>query len=533
MLENRGLVQVVLQLSRCRGLDEIVQVLRDNTRDLIGADGVTIVLRDVDQCFYAEENAIAPLWKGKRFPMSACISGWCMLNRQQVVISDIYKDARVPHDAYRPTFVKSLAMTPIRSSDPVAAIGAYWSNHHDATPEQLRTLQALGDSAAMALENSQLIDALRNANLRKDEFISMLAHELRNPLAPIRSGVHLLKLDHASSETVEEAANIMERQVAYLTRIVDDLLDVARINNGKIAVKPSRIDFGTLVRQGVEDRRDQLTKSGLSLRLEVPVAPVWIDGDATRLSQVLGNILDNARKYTPAGGAISVALSIDSAAKQAVFSVQDNGVGISSKMLPHIFESFMQADHSLDRSAGGLGLGLAVASGFVRAHGGTIQAYSDGVGRGAQLTVTLPIAEAEQCQQSPRVTATSKHKGRVLIVEDNRDSAFMLQRLLKAYGFEATVAYDGAEGVERARADRPDIILCDIGLPKMDGFAVASELRKSPELADTRMIAVTGYGSEEDRRRSREAGFSAHLLKPVDLEDLLKHLEPAAAPAAA
>ncbi len=517
----------MLELSTCRTVERVVRVLRDATRDLVGADGITVVLRDGDKCYYVEENAIGPLWKGKRFPMSACISGWCMIHRQQLVIQDIYADARIPHDAYRPTFVKSLAMTPIRTAAPVGAIGAYWATHHEATPEQLGTLQALGDSASLALENGQLIDELRDAGRRKDAFLSMLAHELRNPLAPMRNGLHLLRLQGGSREAVGEAAEMMDRQVVHMSRIVDDLLDVARINNGKVTLKRSRLDLGALLRQCVEDRRHAVDAAGLKLSLEVPLAPVWLDADATRLTQVFGNVLDNARKYTPAGGRVAVSLSADAATRQARVEVQDTGIGISSKLLPHVFETFMQADESLDRTAGGLGLGLSIASGLVKLHDGSISVQSDGIGKGARFSVTLP--NVEPAQLTPPAAAAAAEPGgkglRLLIIEDNKDSAHSLQKLLKYCGYGASVAYDGSSGVDLALAERPDVILCDIGLPKMDGYTVAATLRKSTDTAGARLIAVTGYGTDEDRRKSRDAGFDAHLVKPINLDELLGTLK--------
>lgn len=525
MSTHLDLVHVVLKLSSCRSLEQIIAVLRESARDITGAHGVTVVLRDGDKCFYVEENAVGPLWKGKRFPLTACISGWCMLRDEQVAIPDIYADERIPHDAYRPTFVHSLAMTPIRRGNPLGAIGAYWSDHHVATEDELATMQALGDSAAMAFENAQHIQALADAGRRKDAFLSMLAHELRNPLAPVRNGLHLLKLQGSDAEVVAEAAEMMDRQVVHMSRIVDDLLDVARINNGKAQLRKTRVDLCSFLRQCVDDRRRDIDAAGLTLSLEVPLAPIWLDADATRLTQVVGNVLDNARKYTPSGGKVAVSVHADPATRVARIDVADTGVGISPKMLPHIFETFMQADTSLDRTAGGLGLGLAIASGFARLHDGTITAHSEGLGKGSRFTVALP--DVQVAEIAPRITpatAPAASSLRLLIIEDNRDSARTLQRLLKVCGYGANIAYDGSEGVEMARAERPDVILCDIGLPVMDGYTVAATLRRDEATSRMRLIAVTGYGSDEDREKSRTAGFDAHLVKPINLQELLGHI---------
>jgi signal transduction histidine kinase/ActR/RegA family two-component response regulator len=519
------LIRVVQSLSFCQDLDSVMAVLREEARQLTRADGVTVVLRDGDQCHYAEESAIAPLWKGRRFPMKACISGWCMLHREQVVIPDIYADPRIPHDAYRPTFVKSLAMTPIRTEDPVGAIGAYWADPHQATTEELQILQDLGVSAAMALANVQLIAELRAANRRKDEFLSMLAHELRNPLAPLRNALHVLRLRGGEKEAVEQAGELMERQVQHLAHMVDDLLDVARFTSGKIALRRERLNLARVVRHAVEDRRSMMEEAGISLELELPEIPVWVTGDATRLAQVLGNVLDNARKFTPAGGGVTVQLSLEKPERQAVVAVRDTGIGIEAKLLPEIFEVFAQADRSLDRTSGGLGLGLAVAKGLLDLHSGTIEARSAGIGQGAEFILRLPHdQELPALAEGPGTSRTAQNPLRVLVVEDNRDSAEALRMLLEICGYEVMVAFSGTEGVEIAQAARPDAVVCDIGLPGMDGFTVAEHLRRSPETAAARLIAVTGYGQEEDRQRALEAGFDVHLVKPVEPGKLLEHL---------
>ncbi len=500
-------------------------VLGETARRMTEADGVTVVLRDGELCHYVEENAIAPLWKGRRFPMKACISGWCMLHREQVAIPDIYADPRIPHDAYRPTFVQSLAMTPIRSEDPIGAIGAYWAGRHQATTEELQVLQALGDSAAMAFANVQLIEELTVANRRKDDFLSMLAHELRNPLAPLRNALHVLHLRGGGQETVEQVGELMERQVLHLARIVDDLLDVARFTSGKVAIQRERIDLARVVRHAAEDRQGLLEAAGLSLRLELPETPVWVTADATRLVQVLGNVLDNAGKFTPAGGGVTVRLAVEEPERQAAVAIRDTGIGIEAELLPEIFEVFAQADRSLDRTGGGLGLGLAVAKSLLELHGGAIEARSAGIGQGAEFILRLPCdQELPALAEGPGTSKPAENPLRVLVVEDNRDSAEALRMLLEICGYEVAVAHSGTDGVEMAQTGRPDAVVCDIGLPGLDGFTVAELLRRNPETAAARLIAVTGYGQEEDRQRALEAGFDVYLVKPVEPGRLLEHL---------
>jgi len=518
-----ALIRVIHQLSLCREAPAVMAVLRQAARDLTGADGVSVILREGDECHYVEENAISPLWKGRRFPLESCVSGWVILHRQAVAIADVYADPRVLHEAFRPTFVKSLALVPIGAGGepPLGALGAYWASRHEATETELEVLQALAGSAATALANVHLLESLELANRRKDEFLHMLAHELRNPLAPIRNALHLLRLGPGDA-LAERTREMMERQVQHLARIVDDLLDVARITRGKATVRRERLDLGRLVYQAAEDRRAVLEGAGLALRVELPQVPVWVRGDRTRLAQVLGNLLDNAAKFTPAGGRVTVGLAADSDARQAVVSVRDTGVGIEPPVLPYVFDVFTQADRSLDRSGGGLGLGLSVARGLVQLHGGTIEAASAGPGRGAEITFRLPLEpELPALTRTPHSVPPPRKRLRVLVVEDNRDSAESLRLLLEAFGNEVAVAHSGPEGLAAAKAMRPDVVLCDIGLPGLDGFGVAAALRQSPETAAARLIAVTGYGDEEDRRRSREAGFDVHLVKPVEPERLL------------
>lgn len=532
MALQAGLIQLVQRLSFCHDLDKVMAVLRESARQLTGADGLTVVLREGDLCHYVEEDAIGPLWKGRRFPLEACISGWCMIHRRQVSIVDIYADPRIPHEAYRPTFVKSLAMTPIRSEDPVGAIGAYWASFHQASAEELEVLQALGDSAALALANVQIVRELQDASRRKEEFLAMLAHELRNPLAPLRNALHLLRLRaQDEDEVAAKAREMMERQVQQLARMVDDLLDVARIRSGKVTLRCERLDLARLVRQALEDRRSLLEQAGITLETDLPQTPIWVQGDPTRLAQVLGNLLDNSGKFTPSGGRVSVRLAPDNPddpgdlGHRAVLTVRDTGVGIAAEVLPHIFEVFGQARQPLDRSQGGLGLGLSVVRGLLELHAGTIQAASGGPGEGSEFTIRLPQEHEMPALAGSRATGpAAKDSRHVLIVEDNRDSAESLRLLLEIYGYDVTLAYTGPEGVEAAKAVRPDVVLCDIGLPGMDGFTVADTLRRAPETASARLIAVTGYGEEEDRRRALESGFDLHLVKPVDPEKLLGHL---------
>jgi signal transduction histidine kinase len=368
-------------------------------------------------------------------------------------------------------------------------------------------------------------EALRESDRRKDEFLAMLAHELRNPLAPIRNAVQVLRYKGDDPVAVEQMRQMVDRQVQHVARIVDDLLDVSRIRRGKIRVRRERLDLTRLTRLNVEDNSEAFEHAGVALRMELPAGPVWVQGDATRLAQVLDNLLNNAAKFTERGGEVTVTLGTEEERGTAVLSVRDTGIGMDPELLARLFEPFSQADRTLDRSMGGLGLGLALVKGLIALHGGEVEATSEGAGRGAKFTLRLPMEKELEALEEKTVKQGLEQKHlRVLIVEDNRDSAESLRVLLELFGHEVSLAYSGPEGVEAAKQSHPDVVVCDIGLPGMDGFAVAEALRHEPETAEARLIAVTGYGREEDRRRAFEAGFDEHLVKPVDPEKLLEQL---------
>jgi CheY-like chemotaxis protein len=354
----------------------------------------------------------------------------------------------------------------------------------------------------------------------------MLAHELRNPLAPMGYGIHLLGLPGTPPAKHAGIREMLSRQLNHLTRIVDDLLDVSRITSGKLHLAPERLDVVRAVRTVVEDRRAALEDAGLTVELALYSAPVWAHADPTRLAQLVDNILDNARKFTPAGGMVRVAVSRDPATNEAVIVIRDTGVGIDPALLPRIFDAFAQAAQSLDRKHGGLGLGLAVAKGLAELHGGSVTATSEGPGLGAELIVRFPASEetpalGENGEPLPRAAAAL----RILIVEDNVDAVEALRSLLEQHGHQVLVAYDGPTGIEAAKSGRPDVVLCDIGLPGMDGYAVAGAIRRDPAASTARLIAVTGYGRDVDRDRALESGFDIHLVKPVSARQLLGHLK--------
>lgn len=360
--------------------------------------------------------------------------------------------------------------------------------------------------------------AVLAADRRKTEFLAMLSHELRNPLTPIRNSVHILGQARPDSELASRARDVIERQTEHLTRLVNDLLDLTRISCGKIELQRCRLDLSDVVRRACDDYRSMFERADIELRLELPPRPVWVDADATRLAQVIGNLLSNAKKFTPARGRVSVALALgDDAAEVAV---RDTGVGIAPEQLEAMFEPFAQADRSLARTQGGLGLGLALVKGLVELHGGQVRARSGGAGLGVEFTFTLPLAPSSATARAAAPEPPTRPRS-ILIVEDNIDAGDSLAALLELEGHHVQVARDGTSAIALARTMTPDLVLCDIGLPDIDGYAVARALRSADPERRTRLVAVSGYALPEDLRRAAEAGFEAHLPKPPPLAELM------------
>jgi signal transduction histidine kinase len=367
--------------------------------------------------------------------------------------------------------------------------------------------------------------AAEEANRRKDAFLAVLSHELRNPLAPIRNALHILRLSSLVDPEAREARNVLERQVGQLAGIVDDLLDVFRITHDKIVLRKEALDLAYLVRVTVEDHRSGIEGNHRVLTLELPAGSVWVLADRMRLSQVLTNLLNNAAKFTNAGDQIHVQVAANAQEQKVVVTFRDTGVGIAPDVLPSVFDTFAQAEQGMDRRHGGLGLGLALVKGLVELHGGEVKASSPGLGGGAELSFWLPLSSKPQgVVNVPPAVLPSLNTLRIVIIEDNQDTAKTLRVLLTRYGHEVEMAHTGPAGVEAVRKWRPNVVLCDLGLPEMDGYEVARVLRRDPETASIRLIAVSGYGQEEDRRRSEEAGFDLHLTKPIDPVELQRLL---------
>lgn len=384
----------------------------------------------------------------------------------------------------------------------------------------------LAGRAGVALENVMLMERIQEADRRKDEFLGMLAHELRNPLGPIHNAVSLLKRAGTQEPRLSELRDIIEHQVKHMVRLIDDLLDATRIAHGKILLRKERCDLTGIVRQAAADYRTIFDASGMRLEVYVPDMPLWVEGDPTRLTQAIGNLLHNAHKFTSSGGVITVRLEREKDGGMGVVTVSDTGIGIEPAMLPCVFDIFRQAEQGLARSRGGLGLGLALVKGLVEMHGGDVRAASKGLGKGAEFTLRLPLGPVQDAGTSyaPAAPVPSGAKYRILVIEDNRDAAESTQMLLHLDGHEVQIACTGSTGLKTAHTFRPQVILCDIGLPGMDGYQVARCIRQDAALASAYIVALTGYGRDEDQRQAQAAGFDLHLTKPIDYDSLRRAL---------
>ena len=388
-------------------------------------------------------------------------------------------------------------------------------------------LNEVGQRAAALEESNRILEhetgerrsaeqALRVADRRKDEFLATLAHELRNPLAPLMNGLEILRMAGANPALAERSREVMERQLRQMVRLVDDLLDVSRITTGKLMVRRTPVQLQQVIRSAVELAEPFIKGRGHTLTVNLPDAPVWLEADATRLSQVFSNLLNNAAKYTNAGGAIRLDAAVE--AGSVVVKVADNGIGLSPAMLTRVFDMFTQVDYSLERSNAGLGVGLTLARRLVELHAGKLEAFSDGPDQGSTFVVTLPLATAAVPQENAiaEPDAIAGQRFRILLADDNVDFSSSLATLLRGLGHELLVAEDGLRALEAAPAFQPDFAFLDIGLPGLNGYALARALRANAATSGTVMVAVTGWGQERDRQLAHEAGFDHHLVKPVE-----------------
>jgi PAS domain S-box-containing protein len=509
----------------------------------VGAEGEAYML-------YTLSGVPREAFEGFPMPRNTAVFGATFRGEAIVRLDDVTRDPRYGKNP--PYHGLPEGHLPVRSylAAPVVSrggevLGGLFFGHSQVgvfTRRHEAILRSVAAQAAIAIDNARLYqqataelierkraeEALREADRRKDEFLAMLAHELRNPLAPIRTANRILQEAGPADPLFERNRGIIERQVEKMARLVDDLLDVSRITRGQVRLERGPADLREVVAHAVEAAHPLIEAQGHELSLCLPEAPVVIEADRLRLEQVVTNLLNNAARYTDCGGRITAELQ--RAGSEAVLRVRDTGRGIGPELLPHVFELFTQGERGLDRSQGGVGIGLTLVKRLVELHGGTVDAMSDGPGRGAEFIVRLPIGTAldeegganrpdPHERSAGAVCGSSAAMGRsrrVLVVDDNRDGADALVELLELWGYEAHAVYDGARALEAARRLRPAVVFLDIGMPGTDGYQVARQLRGDPELRSAALVALTGYGRSEDRERAAEAGFDLHLTKPVD-----------------
>ncbi len=477
-----------------------------------------------------------------RVAPGAGVYGAVLERRQGVVVEDISAGVRgqgsgvseqnapglslTPEEtaAARRAGFRAVCATPLltRGGAVIGVVAAHFPHPHRPGEREVRLVELYARQAAEAIDNARLYGEIQDANRGKDEFLAMLAHELRNPLAPVLHALDVLQREPTDPAAEGQARETIDRQVRHMTRLIDDLLDVSRITRGKIQLRPETIDLATVIHRAVDSTRALIEARGHRLEVALPTAPISLFADPTRLEQVLANLLNNSAKYTEPGGRIWLSAQVEG--PDIVLRVRDTGIGIPAHMLGRVFDLFMQAHPTLDRAEGGLGIGLTLVRRLVEMHGGRVEVHSDGVGKGSTFTVRVPLPQGEVPAPAPVGEAPAEIPAQpprhVLVVDDNRDAAEMLTLMLRLDGHEVRVAHDGPAALREAREWRPEVVLLDIGLPGMSGYDVARQLRGDNGAGHPLLVAMTGYGQDEDRRRSHEAGFAHHLVKPVDPQEL-------------
>jgi PAS domain S-box-containing protein len=508
-----GVVLVFRDVTGRRAAEEALRASELRHRRLFNGDLIGILAALPDGRITEANDAFLRMVGYDRDDLAAGRLNWQAMTPPEALAAELETAARMARETGQARYEKEFIRKD-GSRVPVVLGGAFVEG-------------AGGEAVCFVLditERKRAEDALREAARRKDEFLAMLSHELRNPLAPIRNAGHILRLAGDQNPAVGQAGEMVERQVQHMTRLVDDLLDVSRVSRGKIQLREEKVDLATVIARAIESVQPLIDARGHELILTLPTRPVRLGGDVTRLVQIVANLLNNAAKYTDPGGRIWLTAGRDGGAVEV--RVKDTGIGIAPEALPHVFDLFTQADRALDRSQGGLGIGLTLVKSLVDMHGGSVRAHSEGPGRGSEFVVRLPALPEERAEgraggEEPttrRITPSSRR--RVLIVDDNVDSAASLAMLLQLQRHEVNVAHDGREAVEAVRRHQPEIVFLDIGLPGMSGLEVARALRQEHGREKLVLVAMTGYGHEEDRRQSQEAGFDAHMVKPVDLSAL-------------
>ena len=511
----------------------ILQAICENQSWEVGAlwcvDDDAQVLRCVD--FYHEPSIQVPqfeaLSRKTAFRKGKGLPGRIWAENQVACIPDVVRDANFPRvSAAVAEGLHAGFGFPITLRNDVLGVVEFFS-FETRQPSQhlLIMMAAIGSQIGQFIErrraeraSAALLATLKETDRRKDEFLAMLAHELRNPLAPIHNAVQIYRRAAPPSRDLNSATDVIDRQVRQLTRLVDDLLDVSRITRGKVELRQEPVELSDVLQSALEASRPLIEKSEHALTIDIPGQPIRLNADPTRLAQVFLNLLNNAAKYTDPGG--HICLAAERHGDEVVVRVKDNGIGIPADMLPRVFELFAQVDRSMDRADGGLGIGLTLVERLVAMHGGTVKANSEGPGKGSEFVVRLPLAESLPVPAKEASRPIRPAKRRILVVDDNRDAADSLGLLLQMSGHDVRTARDGLQAVEMAAKFRPDVVLLDIGLPKLNGYETARRIREMEGGQNVLLVALTGWSQDEDRRRSREAGFDHHLNKPVEWSEL-------------
>jgi signal transduction histidine kinase/CheY-like chemotaxis protein len=541
-------------------LERVVQIVTDAGTELSGAAFGSFFYNrrdDKGETYWLYALSGVPRESFSKFPMPRNTRVFAPTFRGDGVVrsDDILQDPRYGHNepyhgmpnGHLP--VRSYLAAPVVSRSGEVLGGLFFGHPQPAvfTDRAERLVTGIAAQAAIAIDNARLFqaaqqeiaerrraeekmreseEALRQADRRKDEFLATLAHELRNPLAPIRNAVEIMRLTESDPAASANARQLLERQLKQLVRLIDDLLDVSRITQGRMDLRRERLDLAAALRMAVETSRPLIEIRRHTLHVEAPSGMHFVDADSTRIAQVFANLLNNSAKYSPPGSSITIRLGAEG--DQAAVTVKDNGVGIPPAMLGRVFEMFERVDREPGKAPDGLGIGLTLVRRLVELHGGKISAYSEGLNTGSTFTVRLPLAGAPVVTQSTATLAQSRVdaarggvvRRKVLVVDDNRDSAISLSMLLELDGHDVRRAFDGLEALEIADEFRPEVTLLDIGMPRLDGYGAARELRRRQWADGLKLIALTGWGQAEDRRLAREAGFDHHMVKPVDPEVL-------------
>ncbi|HEY4262607.1 MAG TPA: ATP-binding protein [Schlesneria sp.] len=534
-----SLLRISKQLNSTLSIDGLLDILAQEAISLIGAEaGVSGLL--------TPKGMVCSKYfrKGEVLPLEYCwpplhgLPGWLIVHKIPYLTNDAKADTQIIQELCQQFGVWSAISTPIMTAQ--GEVIGFFEIHNKRdgsgfTSSDQDLLLAVSQAAAIAVQNALAYRSLQEAEAslkladrRKDEFLAVLAHELRNPLAPLRNGLEIFKRSGGNHEMQGGVLNAMDRQVTHLVRLVDDLLDVGRISHDKLELRKQRVDLAQVINQALETSQPLADREQQTIKLHLPKEPIKLEVDAVRLAQVFSNLLNNACKFSLPNSEIVVTATRQGA--QAEITVQDDGLGIPPENLERVFEMFTQL-LPIGRSRGGLGIGLSLARRLVEMHGGTIRARSDGPNRGSQFIVKLPIAAASNANLptlDPSISTEMSHL-KVLVVDDNRDAAITLQMLMSIHGHEAIMAHDGGEACRVAESYRPNVILLDIGLPTMNGYEACRTIRQSPWGKQMTIIALTGWGKDEDRRQSEEAGFDGHLVKPVNNDTLMATLSTAMA----